>query len=884
MGRFYKTANAMPVDYMYRINAPLMERVINTNDRFITQNLEQASALGQLANYNYINTPEEEADANLIRDKYTQQVNDISASIRKDPSNWRKQLDPIRNLKTQLQADYTNGPISKQVANYNRRKQAFDAVDKQTELWHTSGGEKGVDPTRATAYKANWDKQFTKTGYDPNNPSAYSIYKGGSILDNINIKKVLSEGLDKIKADKTKEYHTSSTGNDWYLDTVTNERVEVTPERILQASGSNLTPQIMQMLQQDKSVGLIGEGVDINPANAYKYNPVGISEEEQSQLDIVTEQIKNTKDTKVKQSLQNQLDAYTNQLKNRTRLEFTEGNYFAPILSGLVSQYANKEVTSGNELKNNTKGSTIYKAAQDWAEQTRSLKQQKELHDDTQKNLKDKFDKEFGLKKDKFEEEKWQFRNPQAKPGTSTSTKPGTKAKVDINPVETTVSRLATNSFENLTTYDLNGKKVQAISTVGLSADIERGKESIDILNSRLKEIDKELETNKEGTVQHGNLLDEKANISEQLVEETSNLNEKRGYYKLATDAVLSNNPKSTVSLSKDEVDLYKEFDKDRDAKKFKESIANLKKQYPDKEVSTDRGKDIKYVEDPIVVRAKEKLQKYLSTKSRVDQGREDVFSEIRKSYISTDAIVPNKKENDEVVAMLLNNTQGLQLYDDAGKKASADAFGGTLEKIFGGAGYTMNFQGTNSLKDYIELNDVGVNIEQIGGTTAIGNGTAVIKVTFDDKTGGIPKGKPFYISTSPEMQKDIATKFKTHKNPAVAAIANNIGDDEANSIRNQLATPATRGIIDRDQPFRMITIVDNKGNKIPLKVVEGKNGLLNITSQNDIPFLRVDDNMPGSFKGSEDFIQQLKAYKALPLEQQKELYQKYLNNVSTTR
>ncbi len=35
MGRFYRTASANPLDYMYKMNTPLMEKVLQFNDQAI---------------------------------------------------------------------------------------------------------------------------------------------------------------------------------------------------------------------------------------------------------------------------------------------------------------------------------------------------------------------------------------------------------------------------------------------------------------------------------------------------------------------------------------------------------------------------------------------------------------------------------------------------------------------------------------------------------------------------------------------------------------------------------------------------------------------------------------------------------------------------------
>jgi hypothetical protein len=54
MGRGYRTASASPLDYMYSINTPLMEKAITANDQAITGSLNASDKLSQLANYTYL--------------------------------------------------------------------------------------------------------------------------------------------------------------------------------------------------------------------------------------------------------------------------------------------------------------------------------------------------------------------------------------------------------------------------------------------------------------------------------------------------------------------------------------------------------------------------------------------------------------------------------------------------------------------------------------------------------------------------------------------------------------------------------------------------------------------------------------------------------------
>lgn len=363
MARFYKTAGADPLDYMYRINTPLMAKVLEQNDQYITQNLQQATQLGSLASsFPFLQADEERARE--ITQQYSKQVDDITAAIQADPANWRKQLDPIRNLGRTLQQDYKTGEISKIAGNYGRYKQTSDYIDKQVEQYNKDG--KGISADRAKAYKQMFLSNFTKanakgTAYNPQT-GEYNAINVFDPMNNIDIRKSLSDEMDKMKADGTIRITDNITGSGEYFNKETQKWEGITPERILRIATDRLNnPQLMDYLKQDTMAGVITGVFDTDPAspnygkfiNPYSYNKVAPTSAEQAIINSMKKKIDTTRNPSTKEHLQDQLDAYTKQLDQRSQLNWNNKSYLAPILRSITDQYSYQQSTQENDLRAN---------------------------------------------------------------------------------------------------------------------------------------------------------------------------------------------------------------------------------------------------------------------------------------------------------------------------------------------------------------------------------------------------------------------------------------------------------------------------------------------------------------------------------------------------
>lgn len=365
MGRFYRTASAMPLDYMYSLNVPLMERVTTANDQYITEELEQSAKLENIAGaFPYLPHTPEEQRAKAITEGYTKQIDDITDEIRRDPANWRSKTQDIDRVSRDLQTNYKVGEISKIVGNYNKYKTVSDTIDKQVEEYGKTG--KGISADRAKAYKNHFLSEFIRknpegTAYDPKT-GEYNAMEAFDPMANIDIRKRLSEELDKMKEDGEIRITDNVTGSGEYFNKETKKWEGISKDKILGiVSGRLNDPQLMDYFRQDTKVGLINGIFDDDPnspnygkfIDPYAYNKVPINSSEQSVIDATKKQISGTKNANAKKELQAQLDNYIENLDKRTKLDWNPNSYLAPIMRSVVDQYSNSKTSEENDLSAN---------------------------------------------------------------------------------------------------------------------------------------------------------------------------------------------------------------------------------------------------------------------------------------------------------------------------------------------------------------------------------------------------------------------------------------------------------------------------------------------------------------------------------------------------
>lgn len=906
MARFYRTDSAMPIDYMSRINTPLMEKVLLTNDQFITNNLTELSQLNNIAGHFPYLTPDQER-ASAITQQYSSQIDALTEAIRKDPANWRSQLEPIRDLSNDLQRNYKTGEIAKITSNYGSYKKASDYIDKQIEQYNKTG--KGISPDEGRAYKSYFLSQFKGTNYNPAT-GEYGVMNAYDPGNTIDIKERLSKELDKIKADKKAYRVDSVTGNEQYFNTKKQEWEGVTPQRLLSIVSDRLNdPELMSYLRDRSKVGILNNVFDeqgklISP---YTNDEVELSPQEQTSINSAKQEIAKTKDPRLKAQLVSELENYTNTLAQRRQLNWNDENsMLAPIMRGIVNEHSQSRSSESSELRNNSVWNTKYTQGQTNARQARALAQGYQIHKENREAADKKFNEQMSLNREKFEEEKWQFRNPQEKSdkksSSSSSSSKDKKAAVDL-PRESEASRYATNSFESWYTTDKNGVDHKVLSNKGLVVDIENlKKEEVDTkkqisdINNQMSGILKGRTLEEISAAEYGAYNDlriKKQALELKAPEITSSLNSRRTWYKNSIEAALSNHPSSKPkddkeNLTKEEINLYKEFENDRNAQKIMKDIENssLGFVFP----SVNQGAYINKLtqalgninpSDPENTKLRNKLTDYLRIKAKVDKRRDTYLESIRSTPIDTDAIQLGAEDSKAVTNMIFSNPQGLKLFNSLYEPTDKIEIDGKGINFFGVNNRkdkpSDNFGVTftdNELLQYMAEHNVTVDVQQVGNTTKLGSGNALAKLIFKDENGELGAA-PYYVELTPELQKSIGTRlaYNNKQKPEVQKIASSILDDEANNLRKQFITPSTQrtvGTLNEFEPITTTVYLDLGNQRLPLEVRKfaGSNGKdhLSVTRTNkkgeQVPLDFGSGGMPGKFNGVEDFIQQWRAYK----------------------
>lgn len=868
MARFYRTASATPVDYMYRMNVPLMSQVIAANDQYITEQLGQAAQLGSAAQtFPYLTHDANRAKA--ITDQYTTQVNNIAQAIRKDPANWRNQLGNIETLRSSLTNNYRTGEISKTSDNYNKIKSTFDYIDKAVESFNKDG--KGIDANTASIYKQHFLKNFKGTNYNP----ATGKYDSVSVFNpmyNMDIRKILSDEMDKMKADKTSFKVDEVTGNQMYFNTKKNAWEGITKERILNVAMGRLNdPAVMNYLKERSNVGIISgafeDGKLINPFTA---NAVPLSANEQAALNQRKRQIESTKDPKKRQMMMDQFEKQEEEMRGRTSIGWNPKSYLSPILRGITDQFSYGQTETENTLRNNSAWNTMYTQGQLNARQNKELAQSMTIAKMLEDGRNDRHAKDL-----EFDYYKHDNSNETGKDGEG-------KTKNTFGfPMETGVSRMSNLPFVNWMTTASNSESVPVLSNQGLAADIDNIKSEETGLKDQLKAIDAALKVLPEGIAKQKRLM-ERERVNQLLVEKADDLKFRRTVYGNATLAAITNSSSSMDAtrgdkpLEPNEVALYRAFEEDRDGKMLLQQIkgegakifsgetgpySNRVSRWLDNltEYNTEQGRKVNELRN--------KYDDYLKVKKKVDDRRQTYLQNLRYNAIDTDMALLSKKDSDFIGNLIASNPQGLKMFDGGGNPSDKIVLDGKGISWFNHTGDNIPMSFNNGeLGKYIEENGVGVKVEGVGNTTKIGTGNALVKLRFNDPTGQIPSS-PFYLEVTPELQKSIGTRLAKDKNEDVKSIGTGLLDGEANNIRRQLINPSTQrtvGTLDKFEPTTSTVYVNVGNKKVPLIVSKYANSdgsdNLYVTYKdengNEVP-LPLGDN--GWFKNGQELINALK-------------------------
>lgn len=891
MGRFYKTVGANPLSYMYEMNEPLMEKSLMANDAAITDTINQDKLLEQslITNYKYLQ--QDEPDAQRVMQGYNKKIEDIATAIKQDPVNWRKHTEKIDTVKRDLMSDFQFGEIGKHVSNYAKRQADFDAIDKQVEVYNKAGGKDksgnavGISPEAAIAYKRHWDDQFTGTKYNAKGMKDYNPYRGGTAMNDMDIRKTLSDGFDKLKADGVIQVQKTLTGGEEYFNKVTGKWEGLTPDKILGLVRDNFqgNQQLQQYIKERSDIGMLKNmyytddvkdtlGNTIHKAgemiNPYDVKPQSLSSQEQNNIASQEAIIAKTKNAGIKQRLQDQLSAYKSQLGSRTKIQWNPESGLTPIFRGITNQYSYSKTENGNELSGGTNWGTRFKEQNQNMRQIKDLTVKKQISDDVTQRMKDLQTEQLKFEREKLEAQKEiAEKKASGKPGSPATSKKDDAKAIEL-PTETGVSRVATHSFNDVTTLSNNNEIVPLLSPEGLAGDVDHFKEQIANIDNRVKGYDAIIGSNASDAQKAvAKTSKEKALLERKQLD--SDLGVRRDWYSKTEEAVLSNNPRAGTPLSTDEIKIYNDFKDDRDGKQYLAFLAKQKSNLFEYMKAHPESADVKIDE---INAYSDRWEKYLAAKGRVEKNKRTFLSSVAEgNVIDTDAIVPNQKDSDAIKDLMFSNPTGLQLYDEDGKITNRKLD----NKGLGKGESNMSFSGTDNLIDYVNkhADQVTMKVTKVGNTTKLGNGNAIAEIRFTDKNGEIP-AKPYYVVLSPEIQKSLGSRFSANKNPDVAKVGNKLNDNEGNNIRNQILNPTINNYIGQDNNTEKefnISVPNAQGDKVQLTVTRFPNSSkINVQMSKDgklMPFpfgsKTQTSGIPGMFNSIDNFIDNYQDVKA---------------------
>lgn len=795
MARFYRTASAAPMDYMYQMNIPLMQQALQANEAGVNMDLQQASAIGDMAGkFNYL-TPDSQRAAEISQE-YGRQVDEITKAIQKDPMNWKKQKGAIRDLSRNLANNFQTGEISKISANYAKYKELDDYISKREEAGKLS-------PAEGAAFRAKaLESLKDSTSFNPKT-GTYNIISTTKPMDTINVRERLSKFVDDMKANEGLEWDTQAGQ---YFKKTTNGREYISPERIIQTAmqGALGDQELLQYMKQRSDFGLMKgvfdkDGKFISP---YTYQPYPLSSVEKEQMNSLQAKINDLKKTnpELASQQQAQLDDRIKQLSERKNLVGNpESALYSPIQS-LAGEYSYDKTKSGVDLKNNS----LYNQQLNNAFQG----QQKAL-DRAQKDrlFNDKMSQAAQFHKEEMDLKWYLAKNPPAKKGTGTNGVKGKDGKI-IPPeklVETSVG------VQDVNPYTEN----KYFSNEGLSTTLNDNKKKIEDANKKIAEYSKAINDITRGrdanmlTPAERGQVDQLMKPMNELQDRIQNLTADNDYarqwYANSVDFALNGKNESGVpNLTPEEKQLYLAFAGDRDGSKLSQQIKDDAATFPFASTGTvswlsrkmnDLTGAIKE-DDPEyadLYRKRVLLTDYKNVKDKVDRYRNEYLSRAKENtYNKVPSIEFGDADRKELSGILKDKTHGLALYDAYGK---ADGGLGQLDNkgLFTGESKAAFADG--SIQKYLDDNNGEIEVLGVSGPAGFGDNSsgAALRVRFkakngkDKSVGDLPTNKDFYVTLDPQTQGTLGLKFANNANPEIAKIGKSLLSSRDQAITNMI-------------------------------------------------------------------------------------------------
>lgn len=253
MARFYKTASANPMDYMYRIPTQMMLSVLQNTEGQIDNVNNQAALLNNaLAKVNYLTS--DEARVKEIITGYNKDVDGITKGLKEDPLQWRKYLPNIQDLGRKIQADFQTGDLGKIQANYN----LYQEFNKSVSDMEKAGK---LNPLTGQAFR-NKALEDYKGFYDPEK-KIYNRLNAEKPIADMDLNDWMDKQLKHLKASGQLVWN-SQAG--MYMSKTENGWEGIRPEKVFDiltksVGGDN---NLMSYLNQRQRFGILNNIFDEN--------------------------------------------------------------------------------------------------------------------------------------------------------------------------------------------------------------------------------------------------------------------------------------------------------------------------------------------------------------------------------------------------------------------------------------------------------------------------------------------------------------------------------------------------------------------------------------------------------------------------------------------
>lgn len=188
--RYTTTSPTFSNDFMYNAPWELAMNALQFNEKQVTNIHDQATLFGGATDsINYLEA--DRANVEAERAKINTEVDDITAQLKEDPTQWRRLAPKIKSVGANLQTNLKTGNLSKIQGSYN----AYQSFQKQYE--DLAKKDPQTVQRVSAKYLADWKEK------NPNG-SLNSIFQGGPIHGKVSLMDEKFQKIFKeIKADKS---------------------------------------------------------------------------------------------------------------------------------------------------------------------------------------------------------------------------------------------------------------------------------------------------------------------------------------------------------------------------------------------------------------------------------------------------------------------------------------------------------------------------------------------------------------------------------------------------------------------------------------------------------------------------------------------------------